>query len=216
MNPQDSNHQPYTGYQPPAAVPATPASPHVAPQPHVTQPPFGAFSSEPPVGVPTPGSARTDALAPQPVVKVLSPIGVEYVFLTVTLFVAAVALASALIVLVNGAAGFASLAFPAAALIVAVPVFAAIFLHLKKLELQDPQLKLDPSKRRSTQATQIISFVVCLFTLIGFFSAAFAAMGGGSEAGVTIGKAALDSLCVLVVAGGILFYYWRDEHKTKA
>jgi hypothetical protein len=221
MNPQGPNQNPYTGYQPPAAVPQAPQhqpqQQYDAPQHHMPypqhQPQFNQYSNSPAIPSAA-GSAATDELAPQPVVQVLSPVGVEYVFLTLTLFVGAVSLISALIALVNGAASFAALAFPAAALLVTLPVFAAIFMHLKKMELHDPQLKLDPSKRRSTQTTQIVSFVVCLFTLIGFIGAVFAAMGGAP--GITLGKAALDALCVLVVAGGILFYYWRDEHKTRA
>jgi hypothetical protein len=159
------------------------------------------------------GPDGRDPLAPTPVVKVLSPVGVEYVFLTLTLLIGAVALVSALLVIVHGGASFAGLAFPAATLLVTLPLFAGIFLHLKKLELRHPRLRFDPSKRRSTQATQIISFIVCLFTLIGFFAAIFAAIGG--TGGVSIGKAALDALVVLGVAGGILFYYWRDEHATR-
>ncbi|HSX34136.1 MAG TPA: hypothetical protein VLF62_00645 [Candidatus Saccharimonadales bacterium] len=208
MNPQDPNQNSYTGYQPPAPVPAAPHQPH---QPS-TAPQYSA-APEPAYGQPLPAQDARDPLAPTPVVQVLSPVGVEYVFLTLTLFVGAISLTSALIALVNGAAGFASLAFPAAALLVTVPLFAVIFMHLKKRELQDPRLKLDPSKRRATQTTQIISFVVCLFTVIGFLAAAFAAMGG--ESGMGLGKVALDALCVLAVAGGILYYYWRDEHKTR-
>lgn len=206
MNPQAPNQQPYTGFQPPAPLPGSPApgSPFHTPQPQ--------FNPAP--AMPGEGVGASDQLAPTPVIQVFSPTGVEYVFLTLTLFVGAISLTSALIALVNGAAGFATLAFPAAALIVTLPIFAAIFLHLKKKELQDPRLKFDASKRRTTQATQIISFIVCLFTLIGFLAAVFATIGGSGEY-VTIGKAALDALCVLVVAGGILFYYWRDEHKTR-
>jgi hypothetical protein len=215
MNPHDTNQHSYPDYQPPAPIPAAPKPQYGAPAPqhHMPQQ-FNSpqFNDQPSFAAP--GLAQTDELAPTPVIQVFSPNGVEYVFLTLTLFVGAISLISALIALVNGAAGFASLAFPAAALIVTLPIFAVIFLHLKKRELQDPRLKLDASKRRTTQATQIISFIVCLFTLIGFFAAAFASMGGDSG-GFTIGKAALDALCVLVVAGGILFYYWRDEHKTK-
>jgi hypothetical protein len=178
--------------------PPTPSS-YVPPMP-MDRPPFdgGTLARDP------------EELRPVPVVKVLSPVGVEYVFLTLTLLVGASALTGALLVLVNGAAGFGSLAFPAATLIVTAPLFAFIFLHLKRLELQNPQLKLDPSKRRSTQATQIISFVVCLFTLIGFFAAVMASLGDDLHA--SVGKSALDALCVLAVAGGILFYYWHDEH----
>lgn len=146
-----------------------------------------------------------------PVVRVLSPFGVEYVFMTISLFAGAIALAAALISLVNGKTDFSVLAFPAATLLVTVPIFGFLFLRLKKLELVRPELKLDASKRRSTQFTQIIAFLTMLFTLIGFVFDIFMKMGG--QGGPSVVKAGLDALCLLVVAGGILYYYWRDEHK---
>ncbi|HSW99267.1 MAG TPA: hypothetical protein VLF71_05540 [Candidatus Saccharimonadales bacterium] len=236
MNPYDAPSQPADQFQP--MMPPSPAYQHPQPpQPvHHYRPPYVPQAAAPqmapvpqqpvppaPMPAPMPPAPAAPALPPQlpqqpellrpvPVVKVLSPVGVEYVFLTITLLIGGSALAGTLLALCNGGFNFAALAFPAATLLVTVPLFALIFLHLKRLELRMPELKLDPSKRRSTQATQIITFVVCLFTVIGFFAAAFAAMGGGI--GTSIGKMALDALSVLVVAGGILFYYWRDEHGT--
>ncbi len=154
-----------------------------------------------------------DPLRPTPVVKVLSPVGVEYVFLTVTLLVAAAALIGVLLSLVNGKTDFAVLAFPTATLTVTVPLFAALFLHLKKLEMRNPALRLDASKRRSTQFTQIAAFIVSLATLIGFVSSVFAKLGGQHV--LPIGKAFLNTLCILVVSGGILAYYWYDEHRNR-
>jgi len=158
-------------------------------------------------------ASRVSETRPVPVVKVLSPYGVEYIFLTLTLFVAAGALMGVLLLLVNGKFGFDLLSFPTAVLAVTVPTFAGLFLHLKKLELRMPSLRLDASKRFSTQTTQIVSFAVSLFTLIGFVFAIFAKLGG--QGTVSIGKAALDALAVLVVSGGVLAYYWRDEHKNR-
>lgn len=147
---------------------------------------------------------------PSPVVKVLSPMGVEYVFMTISLFTAAGGLTAALLALVNGKTSFDVLAFPTALLVVSVPVFAVLFLHAKRHELRDPVLRQDPSKRRSTQFTQIVSFLVCLFTLIGLVSAIFMKLGGQSNQ--SLGKTALDCLVLIVVFGGMLAYYWRDEH----
>ncbi len=150
-------------------------------------------------------------LRPTPVVKVLSPLGVEYIFLTITLLTGATSLITALLLLINGGAHFSALAFPTAALTVTVPVFALIFLDLKKQEMRRPELKLDPSKRRSTQFTQIVAFLVSLMAIIGFVFSIFGKMSGDN---VSIWKAFLDTIFVLAVAGGILAYYWNDEHKT--
>jgi hypothetical protein len=195
-------------FTPPPPPPAAPGPafmqpPTPGPQPAPSQP---VFNDTPPMPSQDPGG-----VVPQPVVQVLSPRGVEYVFLTITLFGGALGLISALISLVNGQAKFSVLAFPTAILLVSVPVFTALFLRLKNAELRDPSLALDASKRRSTQYIQIISFVVCFFTLIGFLATIFAKMAGNY--GGSIGKVILDVLIILLVAGGILAYYWRDEHK---
>jgi hypothetical protein len=156
--------------------------------------------------------APASGTSPVPVVRVLSPFGVEYVFMTICLFVGAIALITALISLANGKIDFSVLAFPAATLLITVPVFAVLFLRLKKLELKKPELKFDPSKRRSTQFTQITAFIVLLFTFIGLVFNVFMKLGG--QGGLPILKAVLDTLCIVVVVGGILTYYWRNEHKA--
>lgn len=157
--------------------------------------------------------AINNSLNPQAVVQVLSPRGVEYVFLTISLFTAAFGLASALISTVNGQFGYATLSFPVALLLVGLPVFAALFLRLKKAELNNPDLALDPSKRRSTQVTQVICFVICLFSLIGLVVAIFSKIGG--QLHTSVGKILLDVGVLLLVFGAILFYYWRDEHQNE-
>jgi len=152
-------------------------------------------------------------LRPQPVVKVLSPLGVEYVFMTVALFTMATGLGAALITLVNGKSSFSVLAYPASLLIVAVPVFALLFLRLKKIELNSSTQRLDASKRRSTQFIQIVNFLICFFTLIGLVGVVISKLGGGYSGSLV--KVILDVLVVEVIAGGILAYYWRDEHKKR-
>lgn len=153
------------------------------------------------------------SVMPTPVVRVLSPYGVEYVFLTIALFVAALSLVGILLSLVNGRADFAALSAPTAALLVAVPVFIGFSLRLKKLEVQDPKLRLDASKRRSTQFTQIVSFLACFLTLIGLVAVVFAHIGG--QTAISLGKAFLNALCILAVAGGILGFYWNEEHRAR-
>lgn len=190
----------------PPTPPVVPIYPTPDPMPTAVVPPPLINDQEPSQG-PTVG------VAPQAVVRVLSPRGVEYVFMTVALFTGATALVSLLISLVNGATDFGVLEFPVAMLVVALPIFAWLFLRLKKSEVNTPGLRLEPSKRRSTQFIQIASFVVCFFTLIGLITALFAKMSG-SLVGTSIIKIILDGLIILVVVGGILTYYWRDEHRA--
>ena len=159
-----------------------------------------------------PAPTAVAGVTPQPVVKVLSPRGVEYVFMTIALLTAAIGLVYALLALVNGQTKFAVLYFPLSLLLVAVPVFSWLFLRLKQAELVDPAARLDASKRRSTQFIQIITFLVCFFTLISFLSIIFAKVSGSYTG--SIFKVILDVLVILLVTGGILFYYWNDEHKA--
>lgn len=188
------------------------------PSPAPIQNSFGPTPMQRPSSLNTP-PGQTDYIAPpsellsQPVVKVLSPRGIEYVFLTIALFTAAISLGAAVISVINGQTGFNVLSVPVASLIVSIPVFALLFLRLKNTELKDPTLKYEASKRRSTQFTQIVGFLVCFFTLIGFLATIFAKMAGQYSG--SIFKVLLDVLVVLVIAGGILAYYWRDEHRLE-
>lgn len=159
---------------------------------------------------PEPVEQAVPTVNPSAVVQVLSPMGVEYVFMTISLFTAAGGLTAALIALVNGKTNFDVLAFPVALLLVSVPVLALLFLHAKKQELLHPALRQDPSKRRSTQFTQIVCFIISLFTVVGLVSSIFAKIGG--QSGMSLVKVGLDCLVLLVVFGAILAYYWRDEH----
>jgi hypothetical protein len=203
--------QSFTAQEPsqPSPTPEQPAYQQPwAPAPQTPQPQlFQPQPVAPSAAMPEPAELR-----PQPVVQVLSPRGVEYVFLTVTLFTGAIGLISALLVIVNGAAGFEALSFPIALLLVALPVFAWLFLRLKNAELRDPSLRLDASKRRSTQFIQIITFATCLFTLVGWVTSVFAKMGG--DYGGSLLKSFANALVIFVVAGGILAYYWLDEHHS--
>lgn len=184
-------------YEQPSPVWSPPAAP--SPDPFVA-------------AAPEPSQVPPPSMTPQPVVLVLSPRGVEYVFLTIALFTGAFSLGSALIALVNGKTDFAVLSVPVAALVVAVPVFAWLFLRLKKAEVLNPSLRFDASKRRSTQFTQIVAFLVSFFTLIGLIGSIFAKTAGQYTG--SLFKLILDVVVVEIVALGILAYYWRDEHRS--
>ncbi len=175
------------------------------------QPADPAPAQQPPVALQPSSTVEQNNVVPTPVVQVLSPRGVEYVMMTVALFTSAIGLAAILVGLVNGQTSMMSLSFPAALMLVGLPIFAALFLRLKKAELREPSLKLDQSKRRSTQATQIISFLIVLITLIATIVAIFAAMSGVND---SLGKSLGSAFFVLIVFGGILAYYWHDEHRA--
>ena len=157
------------------------------------------------------GLASAGSDEPVPVVKVLSVRGVEYLFMSIFLWLAAGSFTGLVLSLINGSTGFSSLAFPLSMLLVALPGFAVMFLRLKKAELDNPRLKLDPSKRRLTQITQVLAFLTCLINIITFIYLVLQKIGGEGE--LATGKAIVNMLVILAVAGGILAYYWFDEHR---
>lgn len=149
---------------------------------------------------------------PVPVLHVYSVRGVEYLMMTLTLWFGAGALLGILLGFVNGQHDFKTLAFPVAMLVVAVVVFGFFFTRLKKAELANPSLRFDPSKRRLSQITQTITFVTSFFAIVGLLYAIFGAISGVET---SVGKAVGSALVTLVVAGGVLAYYWFDEHKVR-
>jgi len=148
---------------------------------------------------------------PVAVVRVLSVRGVEYLMMSLALWIGAFSFAGMLLTLINGGHSFDVLAFPISVLVVAVGLFTFFFLRLKKAEVQNPALRFDPSKRRLSQTTQVLSYLAIFVSLVGIVYTLIAKMAGSLEQ--TLWKLVLDFVVVLAVAGGILAYYWLDEHK---
>lgn len=207
-----------------------PELPRVAPQPDlsasVTPRPFSQPATPTPVAVPPAPAAVADIPAqtsdssrlepsrddlPVAVVQALSVHGVEYAFMTFFLWFVAGTLIGLLLSLFNGGTDFATLSLPLALLLVCVPGFVFFFLRLKKAEVANPALRFDPSKRRLSQFTQVIAFAACVFNVVGLVYTVLQSFGGQSSG--SLGKTALNTLVVLVIAGGVLAYYWIDEHR---
>lgn len=148
---------------------------------------------------------------PTPVVKVLSVRGVEYFMMTIALWLSASSFVWAVLALINKSASFQVMAFPVSFLLVCLPIFAFFYLRLRRAELAAPELRFDPSKRRLSQITQILAFIVCISNMIAFIYLVLSKISGESQA--SVGKSALNLLIVLLVAGGLLAYYWFDEHR---
>lgn len=197
--------------QPPVHTPLH--QPQPAPEPpvwhqHPSTPPPTPL---PPTGQGGVNNPRNDM--PIAVVQALSVRGVEYTMMTLSLWLMAGSIIWVLISLINGGSSFSALVLPTAVLIACVPVFGFLFLRLKKEELANPDLRFDPSKRRLSQFTQIVAFAAVLFNTIGFIYMVLQKAAGQSAP--LIVKSFLTLLVVLLVAGGVLAYYWRDEHKIK-
>jgi hypothetical protein len=165
-----------------------------------------------PVQMPAADTRPSQVEPSVPVVKVYSVRGVEYGLMTFMVHAGAAGLIWCLLALVNGEAGFDSLAFPVAVLLSALPVFGYLFLRLRKAELADPKLRFEPSKRRWSQLTQFITFFACFFNLVGFIYTLVSKMGGDDSGSLAKSFGSFD--VVLVVAGGVIAYYCMDEHRN--
>jgi hypothetical protein len=150
---------------------------------------------------------------PVPVVRVLSVRGVEYGMMTIVLLVSATTAAWILLNILNGSRGFDSIVVPTASFVVCLPIFGILFLRLKRAELQDPALRFDPSKRRWSQTTQFLAFTALLVNFIYFVYTLLQHASGGKAQSVF--KSFVNLLVVFVIAGGVLYYYWQDEHRAR-
>lgn len=169
-------------------------------------------------------SPNMTTTSPDPigVVKVFSTRGVEYYLMLITLTMSATALGTLLLSIAerlfsngpNVPYETGIMAFTSAALIVSFPIFAFLFLRLKKAELINPRLRLDQSRRRMVQIAIIVSFIVALFSTIGYLFAFLAAAYGGSDYEVKdVGLMIAQVVIILGISGGIFAYFWLDSHR---
>lgn len=202
---------------PPArgSEPARPDAQMVASAPFITAMPTSSSGAPPvPTAPAAVGLTPSQSDQPVPVVRVLSTRGVEYGMMTIALWVSAATLAWIMLNLLNGSKGFDPIVVPTAALVVCLPVFAGFFLRLKRAELVDRSLRLEPSKRRWSQTTQFLAFLALLINFIYFVYTILQHFS--SDKGPSVKKSLINLIVILVIAGGTLAYYWRDEHRRES
>jgi FtsH-binding integral membrane protein len=136
-----------------------------------------------------------------PATSATSTYSVEYVMMTIALWVGALTLAGISLPLVDGI-GISSLTFPVATLVVAVGLFSLLFVRLKKAELRNPGLR--SSRRQMDQLTQIFAYIACFGSIVGLVYSVLAEFGGSFSG--PLGKYILNCLIVLVIAAALLAY----------
>jgi hypothetical protein len=158
------------------------------------------------------------------VVSAKTTAGLEYSIMFLSLWIAAISLGAVLHSAVDKAYGNESvytntISFSSAALIVSFPIFAWLFLWLKKQEAAHPELRRDQNRRGAIQLSLIVTFIVGIGKLIfyvyqllntGNSDTEFASSTSDSVIGNT-----LHTLITLSIAGGIFGYYWNDEHRKQ-
>lgn len=171
------------------------------------------------VGMAAPGPAVG---APIAVVQQRTTKGLEYTIMFLALGASAISLGALLHDMVSsgigGDAGSSDVvSFAASAIIVALPIFAVLFLRLKKAELANPGIRSDASRRHAVQLTLIVTFLWGLGRLIAYiYSLLNSGAGDSSFLGSDNSSPAanlLHTLITLTIAGGIFGYYWFDEHR---
>lgn len=172
---------------------------------------------------PPPGGGSSVARGTQQPIAVVSQRttrGLEYMIMFLALGVTAISLGEVLHSIVDESFGNTSgfdglVSYATSALIVALPIFAILFLRLKKAELGEPTLRRDSSRRHAVQLTMIVAFLWGLFRLVTYI---YSLLNGGLDNSVAGSGTAspvanfLHALVTVAIAGGIFTYYWIDEH----
>lgn len=167
------------------------------------------------------GFAQHNSQQPIAVVQNLSVRGFEYSIMFITLLLSAFSVGSLLHALVDSmfsgnetyaysdsSGGFQT--FAITLLIVSFPIFAYMFIRLKKAELRDPSIRRDPSRRKWTQFTQLACFIVGLIYAVTFI---YFIIEGDDETSLV--KQLLHTVITLAIVGGIFAYYWREDHRAE-
>ncbi|MGI9027332.1 MAG: DUF5671 domain-containing protein [Candidatus Saccharimonadales bacterium] len=181
----------------------------------------------PPPPLAQPISPASNLNNPIAVMNVSTTRGIEYLIMFIALWITATAIASLLhhsVETLSGIDGIyygiAPLAAPA--LIVSLPIFGYLFLRLKKAEIEEPEIRKDPSRKRAIQLTLLVTFLIGIGKIIAYL---FSLINGGGEGGGIFEDGyeteyvispiydILHAIITLGIAGGIFVYYWRDIHK---
>ncbi len=174
-----------------------------------------------PSAMPHGGFVQHNPQQPIAVVQNLSVRGFEYSIMFITLLISAFSVGGLLHALVDtmfsgnetyaysdSSGGFQTIAITL--LIVSFPIFAYMFIRLKKAELRDPSIRRDPSRRKWTQFTQLACFIVGLIYAVTFV---YFIIEGDDETSLV--KQMLHTAITLIIVGGIFAYYWREDHRAE-
>lgn len=153
------------------------------------------------------------------VVSYRSTAGLEYLITFISLWVAAMSLASVMHSLIDTLVGnsdsfYEGIAtFATSAMLVSLPIFIFMFLRLKKREIWEPVIRTDPSRKAAVQLTLIITFVIALGRTAYWI---YQLMNVGNMPLVGNASYLSETLHALVTVGvsGLIFgYYWVDDHR---
>lgn len=169
--------------------------------------------------VPAPPAASPTAPAGQlmKVVPYRSTAGLEYLIMFLSLWIFSLALAGVLHDAVDTLSSSTdsfyqnTVSFAMAALVVSLPIFAYLFLRLKKQELANPDIRRDINRKNAVQLTLLVTFLIGVGRTIFYIYQLLNSNSGNNGS-------LLDNLGHTIVtvgiAGTIFVYYWKDDHKV--
>ncbi len=184
---------------------------------------------------------------PVAVVQQYSTRGIEYAIMFFSLGIGAIALGNLLHYLVNsvldpaqGGSYFSaeSVALPATAALVTIPIFTLLFLRLKRAEKAEQDLHKDSSRRKWIQVTLLVTFLWGIWAFVfNFYKLLLGnattpdfcelyrpGIDGPDPSCITppvmtttefIVLHLLHIAITLLIAGSIFAYWWIDEHRQK-
>lgn len=187
-----------------------------------------AFGEEKATLSPPPYMGVEGHTLPVAVVQTLSTRGLEYHIMFSALFISSIATGLLLnyaitkfIASSTADADWWGLTFNymVSALIVSTPIFFWLFARLKKAESSDSSLRSDPARKSSIQSVLKISFVIGIIHVITYVYALISMLTHSNNefvgsTGGNILEITLRLIVTLVIAGGIFWYYWSEEHRS--
>lgn len=136
---------------------------------------------------------------------------VRYVFIAISILIAAFAASMVISGLVSGF-DFGLTAFFASLLIASLPLCTVLLLRAKATELSFPDAKYSVSRRRSLRAIEVISFIVMLGSLTGLIFSVF--LLASAKTSVAFYKPVVDFLVFIIVYGLVLYGAVRAERQS--
>lgn len=178
---------------------------------------FGGAADTHPVPLPP---HKTQEPKPIAVVQQYSTIGMEYSIMFISLFFGAISFGAILHAAIDYYNSYtiqgpflSTVSLPAVTAMVTLPLFAILFLRLRRIERTKPSVRNDASRRHGVQLTLIVSFIWGVATLIFYLYQLVNSIDDVNQARDYQFVQFIHLLITLVISGSIFAYYWIDEHR---
>jgi len=171
-----------------------------------------------------PHKQKNETVKPVAVVQQYSTLGMEYSIMFISLFFGAVSFGAVLHILLDYYSSgdylrtqaeslVSSVGLPAVTALVTVPLFAILFLRLRRIEKTTPNVLNDASRRHGVQLTLIVAFIAGIINLVAYLYQLIAPSTDVIQPYNYQLTQFIHLLITLAICGSVFSYYWIDEHK---